>query len=374
MYCARCGSNSRQNAKFCEHCGSTFLTSKPDSKKPGKISKNSSKKKWVVVLIAFAVIGTVFFQSFSSGNSLTGYSQDETGFKKAISKQYSLVEEGQDNSIREIYNNFLDPKIKTVSEEEYIRSWHETSEGTFQKMQIHSYKVAGNTAYVDRTALICRDTECSNVLSRSRNFRKYNYSSGRWLMTDDVYYCPRDKQYEMPPEFSRAISLILQRSVPDELKDSYQEIMKCVEIQYARSDYEINQAEGVFKFIPGQSVEKLSIYVSPRYQYKDDLMTAALLSHELTHVVNYVVGLMSYKPIDCFEDEARAFQQQNWFLFSLNAEEKQSIISRAQSGASPELRGLVNAFTDIPKMKGSTYEEKALNYVKSSPFYQKQCL
>ncbi len=135
----------------------------------------------------------------------------------------------------------------------------------------------------------------------------------------------------------------------------------------------MNQAEGVFKFSPEQGVERLTIFVSPRYKSMDDLLISALLSHEMSHIINYVVGQMNYEPISCFIDEAQAFQSQNWFLLSLNEEERRSLLARAQVEPSPELVSMMTAFINIPKMKGATYQDKALNYVKSNPFYQEQC-
>ncbi len=227
MFCTHCGSHLRQNAKFCEKCGSTV--SKPKAKSQ-RVEKSQSKIKWLVGLIALVVVGVVLSRFFLGGNSVTGYSQDETGFKKALDRHYQLLESGTEADVRQIYQDFLDPKVKVVSEEEYLKEFKQYYGNKFSKVQVHNYKVNGSEAYVDRTVFDCSDSECNKVLSKNRSFREYNYIDGKWLMNDDVWYCPRSMPYEMPPEFSRAISLVIQRSVSEELKEAYQEIMKCVDI------------------------------------------------------------------------------------------------------------------------------------------------
>jgi hypothetical protein len=146
-----------------------------------------------------------------------------------------------------------------------------------------------------------------------------------------------------------------------------------VNIQYANSDAEINGAEGVFYFEPGQSMHNLSIKVSPRYKIKDDLITSVLLSHELTHAAQYVIQQTSGSYIGCFESEAQAFEMQNWYTERLNVEERQSLAGRLRFNNSPELLSLAETYHLIPRLDGATYRDKALNFVKSNPAYQEQC-
>lgn len=375
MFCTHCGSDLRQNAKFCEKCGSTVSKQKAKNQ---KVEKSQSKMKWLVGLIALVVVGVVFSRFFLGGNSVTGYSQDEAGFKKALDRQYQLLESGTEADVQQIYQDFLDPKAKVMSEEEYLKGFKQYWGDKHQKVIMHSYKADGANAYADRTIRVCSDENCQNVESTSRAFKKYYYENGRWLMKGEDFYCPRTTNYEMEPEFSRALSLIEQRATEADADSAetfktYVEVIHCLQIRYATTDADMNQAEGVFHFIPGQSAETLSIVVSPRYKSKDDILTATLIMHEFTHAVNYVSGLYDGKHTDCYLDEAQAFSNQNWFLTVLNNEEKQSLLARMRVGGSPELVGIANVLQTVPRMKGATYEEQALNFVKANPFYQKQC-
>ncbi len=117
----------------------------------------------------------------------------------------------------------------------------------------------------------------------------------------------------------------------------------------------------------------MNIYVSPRYQSKDDILTAVLLMHELTHAYNYALDLSTGDDLGCFEHEAYAFTAQNLFVGTLNDEERQSLTARMAVGGSNELRNVAYVYNQIPKTRGSDYFEKALNFVKASPAYQEQC-
>jgi hypothetical protein len=127
--------------------------------------------------------------------------------------------------------------------------------------------------------------------------------------------------------------------------------------------------------------------VSPKYSAKDDLLTAILLVHEIKHALNYGSGAVfinigntppkvgdtrNLYP-ECFANEASAFSSQNIFISILNKEEFNSLLSRALAGNSLEAKQALVTYTDIPKFQGNNYLEKALNYVKSNPFYLEQC-
>ena len=130
-------------------------------------------------------------------------------------------------------------------------------------------------------------------------------------------------------------------------------------------------------FSENSTPDRLRIYVSPRYQVKDDLLTAILLSHEFAHALVFAGEFTNQLPsnlrVSCYENEASAFLSQMQFLVTLNDEEKLSIISRSYTGYSQEAISVVNLIVALNTSPGSDGYQKALNYVKNSPFYQKQC-
>lgn len=235
-----------------------------------------------------------------------------------------------------------------------------------------------------------------------RHYAEFLYIDNDWFYNYSLNnkYCIRDAGYEMPEEFKRAISLITQRLKQSSNKrDSLfgrdiEGITNCLNVQYANSEKEMSGAEGLFFYNPSQSLEKLDILVSPKYSAKDDLLTAILLVHEITHAIdnntNREFLFISYdpkaiKPGDavsakkvrtysgCYALEANAFLHQNYFVETLNKEEVSSLVARAQTGGSAEVYGAFLTYMEIPKFMGDFDFEKAINFVKSNPYYQKQC-
>lgn len=304
---------------------------------------------------------------------------NEKSLLKTYGKIFELKKSGE-NEEREVYREYVYSQDKNkTSEDEYIRKINEYKiEYPYSKIQtIHNVKIDGNKGFVDKTILICKNANCEGDTLTQRSFKPFTFENNRWMMHIADVSCPRSEPYPMPPEFLRAMSLILQRSTKDisdpDILEWYESTMNCVDIQYADSEEALGGAEGVFYFIPEQQPERLTILVSPRYKLQDDIVTATLLIHEYSHALSYVAGLMSGEKIDCFENEAIAFETQNRFILLLNPEEMRSIASRLINNPSPELRGVSDTWDAIQASPGSNYHEKAFNYVKSRPFYQKQC-
>lgn len=188
--------------------------------------------------------------------------------------------------------------------------------------------------------------------------------------------CNRTQEYPLPEEFRRAISLIVQRldegnnSIGNQMVVFFKGIRNCVDIQYAQSDTEINSAEGVFSFSENSTPNQLQILVSPRYKSKDDLLTAILLSHELTHAAIYASG--AQESISCYDNESLAHLIEMLFIGTLNDDEIASLTYRANNGY-PEAKGVLNLILGVRRSKGADSSEKVANYVRSKPFYQQQC-
>lgn len=370
--CPFCAEEILVDARKCRYCNE-WLT---DDNHPSQTKPKLIVKRRVVLGISLLLLITLFWNIGRDFLGLRTYYNNQTGLEQALERQNRLFDTGDEDSARELYRDFLLPQDRTITEDEYVKGFLEyKSKNPYSKTIQHGIKMADSIAYVDRTTLACNDKDCTSIIGKSRSYRKFYYENGHWYYQVRNVSCPRDSGYDMEPEFSRALSLITQRifSYDEDVSNFYQEIIRCIDIQYASTNEEMSGAEGVFKFIPDQSTERLSIFVSPRYQAMDDLITATLLTHEVTHALGYISAMYSGMPLDCYADEAEAFYEQNRFLTSLNMEEKQSVYGRLVLGGSPELVGISDALVEIPKMRGSTYKEKALNYVKSNPAYQKQC-
>lgn len=342
------------------------------------------KKKSPLVKIVktiLLIIGVLVILRFANNmgwlSAITGYSKEESGFRRALSDQYALVSSGTEADIHKLNQNFVAPKDRDKANQAYEETKAELAK-VYQKVQLHGVQMNGDVAYADRTVTTCENHNCDNILAKNRVYKRYHYDKGHWYMDSQSVYCPRTEYYKMEPEFIRAIKLVDEThfASPEdggEAKIIFEEMLKCVDINYSSNESDLNGNEGVFRFRAGQNTSMLSIYVSPKYKSNDDLTMAILLSHELTHAFNYVIGLDVGRHESCYQDEADAFQIQNGFLMKLNPKEQNTIISNMARGGTPELRAMTQALTRIPQMKGATYDEKALRYVMLNPAYQEQC-
>ena len=177
-------------------------------------------------------------------------------------------------------------------------------------------------------------------------------------------YCQSDVFNTVAPEFQRAVSLVLQRYSENENTGNTLSIIRanqsCLDIRYANSVSELPGADGVFLFSSENSGPKgLKILVNPEYKVQDDVATALLLSHELTHAEQFILKdvssrvalecnneasqtfcseLQSMKSLGfymdesseaCVRHETQAYLNQNVFYSVLKDVEKDNILLRA---------------------------------------------
>jgi len=384
--CTFCGENIKDEAIKCRFCGEWLnkqpISSTSSNQLPPKGRLSLKNALIIVVIIALLLLANGIFTSnkpTSTGDQVASSDQaNEEALRRVVLEQYQLVKSDDVNDLKKLYREFYAPdhRVYKESEDKFVNSILEShklfrNENVHDEYEIQSIKVIDKRGYVDRTKKICMDVSCNEIKVKTRSVILYLFYKDKWLMSDKSVLCSREDPYSVSPEFERAYSLILQRTEGNEL--TLGDIRNCVLIRYASSDAEMKEAEGIFSFIPGQSTEKLEILVSPRYKLKDDLITSILLMHELTHADDYTSDLRNGESTDCYLGEARAFQQQRWFVSILNQEEKDSLQKRLDTGGSEELQSIKYVLDGIGFAKGSTEEERALNFVKSIPAYQKQC-
>lgn len=283
------------------------------------------------------------------------------------------------NDLETIYD-YLSPQSKRdYSLQDFIDERGKRPPPYSQEFTALSYDVRGDLGYVDRKVVICITPDCSgDNRYEDRASKEYVYLSGEWYVepkAKNASLCNRDDPYPMPREFSRAISLIIQRfgdsrnADVSEFSKQLDQIKNCLNITYALSENEIGGNEGVFSFSEASSPENLEIQVSPKYSATDDILTAILLTHEISHAMFYANG--SIDILDCYENEAQAFTNEWFFYVLLNKEEQKSITSRILE--TQNATNTVMQFLTINRLPGSTYYDKALSFVKSSEVYQQQC-
>lgn len=359
------------------------------------LDKNKKLKKfgyiyWAILIIFCSYIAVVFFldrEEFQmegkEDESITAQSQNVEELKERLNE---ILELENNYEFEKIYDSYLSPESKArLTKETYLENMKEYFEDKerYSEIFINDARINGNIGYVDRIRVDCSDAECLSK-EETRSYKKFVYVDNEWrlVVEEEPIYCVRETEYTMPEEFKRSLSLIGQRfkeegTERDESWESFvSNVKNCLNIQYAKPDdafFDVESVEGLFMFTPTQSMEKFDIFVSPKYQVKDDLLTSILLVHEIVHVRNFISSQRQGKQLDCFENEASAFSTQNYFASILNQEEINSINARVARNISKEAQQVVDVFTVVPKFPGDNYYEKSLNFVKANPAYQKLC-
>lgn len=192
--------------------------------------------------------------------------------------------------------------------------------------------------------------------------------------------CFRTTPYPIPPEFSRAISIIKQRTDDPAFLEGYE---NCLNIQYADLKEKGQGAEGVFIFDSSVSSQNdLRLYVDSSYKGYDDYSTAILLVHEITHASQFYHSNTK----SCVDKEVQAYYNEIVLYTKLNAEERESISARMYNQTkepSDPIQGISNLL-DLLLSTGSRcnnnvqcmlgqFKVELQKMVTESPFYQKQC-
>lgn len=324
---------------------------------------------------------------------------DEDKLAKRFNEIFELE---NNNEFGKIYDLYLSPESKLeIDREKYIekRGALYSQESSLQQLieyaqqnpederskiflndlrkgkttEVNKVIIKNDIGYIDETSVF---TFADNKRPE-RTYRKFIKINNDWLIvfSETPIYCVRESGYEMPEEFKRALSLIEQRyrnRGDIEEAGRLDDISNCLRIEYSESGKEINGAEGVFVFSPSHNLDEYLIKVSPKYSIKDDLLTAVLLRHELTHVFQYANKEAVNSEEGCYKAEASAFISEGRFVYNiLNNEEEKSL--KARIAKTPEATQLFQTLLSIASYEGDLMEEKALNFVKSISYYQKQC-
>lgn len=339
------------------------------------------------VLLAVFSFGIVFAFKPFLGEEKSVEAEKQQGNAVDLKRRFTELSELENQrSFDKIYDEYISSEMKTrFTKESYIewaKQYFKEKNILHSSVNVNDAKVDGDIGYIDRVRVDCSDPDCS-VSHTSRDYKKFIFIENNWYLSanEEPIVCIRKTGHDIPEEFQRSLSLIKQRfdQANEERADIWSSFIKrvenCLNIQYAKpaDDFDEDAVEGLFTFYPSQSMERFDILISPKYSVKDDLLTAILLVHEISHVRDFVNDQKDGEPTGCFETEGIAFSAQNYFASLLNEEEVNSINARVRTNLSREAQQVVDVFTVVPKYPGDNYYEKSLNFVKASPFYKEHC-
>jgi len=150
--------------------------------------------------------------------------------------------------------------------------------------------------------------------------------------------CTRTTRLDNEARFDRALSLVNENAskLKADLGDASPlifspQIVNCIKV--IESDVsDTLGAEGYFEFnYEGIKPNEFPIFVDNKYKNADELVNALLLTHEITHVQQYINELQGKENLSCIDKEVEAFYSQLLFTTELNDEENKSIDFRIEN-------------------------------------------
>lgn len=138
--------------------------------------------------------------------------------------------------------------------------------------------------------------------------------------------CTKKEPYKLSPEFERARSLRIQRMQESGFNVDFS-WYNCINIVYS----DLEGSEGMFKFDEKSSLDNLTVYVDNSYKSKDDLLTAMLLSHEFTHLNQFIEKATKNTSLSCVESEIAAHKAESLLFSTFNMQEKLAIVNRVRN-------------------------------------------
>lgn len=310
---------------------------------------------------------------------------DKVSLKKNYLEYIKLI---KNKNATKFYEEFVKPQDKEKISEEQISKSISSKKNDYETI-IGDVIIDDNSGFIDiSTKCITNDCDKNN---EKRLYAKWLYQNNKWY-PDGYAVCAKAKGYDMAPEFIRAISLIDQKIKINhaDAPITMENLAKCVEIYYE----DLANEEGLFYFdktISGQ--DHLVIKIDNSYKNYDDLSTASLLVHELSHALDFLLSRLDNPMKPCFDQESTAYYLQTYFFSALNEEERNSILYRINLSESNNqlliLKDLIirynasitSCFEYAIKKDTSGYgdcmnnnmKELLKNYVTQNTYYQTQC-
>ena len=210
--------------------------------------------------------------------------------------------------------------------------------------------------------------------------------------TEKEVSCTRTIRLQNSPQYDRALSLIAQR-IDDYNKYSFEnlkfkyfptQLTNCIKVTETNVA-NTTGAEGYFTFNSKDIRQNYyPISVDASYSLTDDVLTALLLSHEMTHVQQYINQLNGKESLACYDKEIEAFMAQLDFYLTLYAEEDSSAYYRIQNDENlhPQLQ-MIKTMTTINRdsncdimdknCKDTNLRTKLKEMLMQNETYKKEC-
>lgn len=184
----------------------------------------------------------------------------------------------------------------------------------------------------------------SSILNKEHSTSKPKETIAENTTAQTNFGCARTTRLENLPQYDRALSLIQQRisennqwwDIHGDKNDGRfyyfpAQLTNCITIQEDTTDVK-SSLEGYFTL--NNNAIKNNYYpinINSKYKEADDIATALLLTHEITHVQQFIDSKNSKNTNSCIKNEINAFMAQLDFYVILNGEEQSSVYQRIEN-------------------------------------------
>ncbi len=208
--------------------------------------------------------------------------------------------------------------------------------------------------------------------------------------------CTRTSRLDNEPQYDRALSLIQQRvdennkwwdkygeKIDGRFKHFPPELVNCIKITKELIT-KLSGIEGYFTFNSKDiKTNYFPITVSSDYDFADDIVTALLLSHEMTHVQQFIDTQNGKNALSCIDSEIDAFIAQLDFYVILNNEENSSVFNRIKSDGNLHSQlQILDEMMTINRDSNCKFDKNCLDtnlttklrkMITEDSYYKKQC-
>lgn len=205
--------------------------------------------------------------------------------------------------------------------------------------------------------------------------------------TKKTYICEREMPFTRGTDFEGLINIVYVRLNGNESKfdNEYinvaREYKNCLVVNYSTSS-----DLGMFYSNQDNSLNALKLTVNNAYEHKYDVFTQLILSHELTHVGQYIEQVKYGKTLSCVDREVYAFKNMLSYFSLLSDNQRKKLLDDLFFNEYPD--PTVTTFKQLldfsTKAWGEcnnndkvcfnrTYTLLVKKFIENSPSYKEQC-
>lgn len=211
------------------------------------------------------------------------YIKSEYRVAQRFNEFASFVKKGDSLAQYKMYN--LEYRGK-ISAQKFVNIYKDAKIVPNQKIIVNKIVIDDNTAYIDRTNVVCEKGNCKKPRTL-RGYKEWVFENGDWYYSSKDPECIRKIPYSNPAEIESALEAFPYYSLAS---DRLEDIRNCLEISYVKTNKDFNGY--VYFDKNSSSLDKLKILVDSTKSIKGQELMTYLLLPEITKAYYFVSAKM----------------------------------------------------------------------------------